>query len=172
MRRRGHPVAGSPARMLPQPAGRAAAQPGEALARGAAAVLEAAGFACLFEFPLGNGRRVDVIGIDERGRIAIVEVKSSVADYRADAKWTEYLPFCDLFFFAVPEDFPLGLFAELDPWGEAIGIMVVDRHDGAVRRPARLTDLHPARRRALTLRFARTAARRLRPRGTLDEPWP
>ena len=139
-----------------------AAPAGVRLARGAAAVLEAAGFAALREFPLGNGRRVDLIGLDEQGRIAIVEVKSSLADYRADGKWMDYLPYCDLFFFAVPEDFPLAVLEAADTTMERIGIMVVDSHAGAIRRRPRLHPLHPSRRKALTLRFARAAARRLR----------
>ncbi|RMF72537.1 MAG: DNA repair protein MmcB-related protein [Alphaproteobacteria bacterium] len=137
-------------------------QTGALLARGAAAVLEAAGFACLVEFPLGNGRRVDLIGLDEQGRVAIVEVKSSLADYRADGKWMDYLPYCDLFFFAVPEDFPLVVLDEPEAARERIGIMVVDRHAGVIRRRPRLHPLHPSRRKALTLRFARAAARRLK----------
>ena len=141
---------------------RPAAPAGVRLARGAAAVLEAAGFASLREFPLGNGRRVDLIGLDEQGRIAIVEVKSSLADYRADGKWMDYLPYCDLFFFAVPEDFPLAILEAADTAMERIGIMVVDSHAGAIRRRPRLHPLHPSRRKALTLRFARLAAKRLR----------
>ncbi len=138
------------------------APPGVLLARGAAVVLETAGFASLREFPLGNGRRADLIGLDEQGRIAIVEVKSSLADYRADGKWMDYLPYCDLFFFAVPEDFPLMVLDEPEAAVDRIGIMVVDGHAGAIRRRPRLHPLHPSRRKALTLRFARAAARRLK----------
>ncbi len=135
--------------------------PGRVLARGAAALLGELGWAVLHELPLGNRRRVDLAAIDAKGRIAIVEVKSSLADWRADAKWPEYLPWCDLFYFAVPEDFPR---AVLDEAGGAVGpagVMVVDGFSGAIVRPARERRLAPARRRALTLRFARAAARRL-----------
>ncbi len=142
-------------------------RPGVRLARGAAAVLEAAGFVSLREFPLGNGRRVDLIGLDEQGRIAIVEVKASLADYRADGKWMAYLPYCDLFFFAVPEDFPVAILDESEVTADRIGIMVVDGHAGAIRRRPRLHPLHPSRRKALTLRFARAAAKRLRSGSTL-----
>ena len=131
-------------------------------------MLAAAGFVSLKEFPLGNGRRADLIGLDERGRIAIVEVKSSLADYRADGKWMDYLPYCDLFFFAVAEDFPLVVLDEPGVAVDRIGIMVVDGHGGAIRRRPRLHSLHPSRRKSLTLRFARTAARRLKGETT---PW-
>ena len=76
------------------------------LARGIARSLTARGYATLTEFFLLNGRRVDVIAVNSSGQTIIVEIKSSLADYRADQKWTEYLEFCDVFYFAVPLDFP------------------------------------------------------------------
>jgi hypothetical protein len=79
------------------------------LARGVCRTLADHGLATLTEFTLGSGRRVDVIGLDRGGRVTIVEVKSSLADFRSDLKWPEYLDFCDRFFFAVPEDFPRGV---------------------------------------------------------------
>src|SRR5262245_38887112 len=82
------------------------------LARGVCRALSVRGYGSLCEFPLNNGRRVDVIGINGAGETIIVEIKSSVADYRADRKWTEYLGFCDAFYFAVPSGFPLALLPE------------------------------------------------------------
>ena len=81
---------------------------GERLARGVCRGLAALGYAALTEFPLGNGRRADVIAVNGAGETLIVEIKCSVADFRADRKWPAYLEFCDAFYFAVPAGFPLG----------------------------------------------------------------
>ena len=131
------------------------------VARGVCRVLDELGYATLTEIRVGSGRRVDVIGLDRRGHFAIVEIKVSPADLRADRKWPEYLRHCDRFYFGVPIAFP----QELLP--EECGIIVADRHGGAVVRDAPVRDAAVARmaaptRRALTLRFARTAASRLR----------
>ena len=88
--------------------------------------------------------------------MTIVEVKSSVADYKSDGKWQEYLPFCDRFYFAVAADFP----ADLLP--ADCGIMIADAFGASVERDAPQGTLKASRRKALTLRFARTAATRLR----------
>lgn len=132
---------------------------GRALTRGAARLLREQGMAVLTEFTLANGRRVDAIGLDRAGRITIVEVKSSVADYRGDAKWRSYLEHCDAFFFAVPAEFPQDMI-EPDLNDAGCGLMVVDRFGGAVVRPASEDRLAAARRKAVTLRFALAAARR------------
>jgi len=85
----------------------------------------------------------------------IVEIKSSVADFRGDRKWASYRDFADRLYFAVPDHFPQGLIPE------ECGLMVADPFGAAVLRDGRTTPLNPARRRALTLRFARIAAARL-----------
>lgn len=125
------------------------------IARGVTRLLTEMGYRTLPELPLGNGRRVDVIGLDRQGRFAVVEVKSSLADFRADAKWLDYLPYCDAFYFAVDADFPL------DALPGDVGVIVADAYDGAVRRAAPIRPMNAHRRRALTVRFARTAAGRL-----------
>ncbi|MGF1641339.1 MAG: MmcB family DNA repair protein [Rhodospirillales bacterium] len=136
-------------------------RPGAAgLARGVARLLEGLGCRVLIEFPLGNGRRVDVAGLDRRGAFTVVEIKASLADFRADDKWPEYLGFCDRFYFAVASDFPLSVLPD------DAGLIVADAYQGAVVRPAPPLALHAARRKALTIRFARTAAARLH--GLLD----
>ena len=109
----------------------------------------------LTEFLLPDGRRADVAAIDGRGGFAIVEVKSSVADFRTDGKWPCYRAFCDSFYFAVDPAFPLALLP-----GD-VGIIVADGFEGVVLRPSPVLELKGARRRALLLRFARTAAARL-----------
>lgn len=113
------------------------------------------GHACVAELPLGNGRRVDVMALDRGGQLTVVEVKSSLADYRADGKWREYLPYCDAFYFAVAEDFDRSVLP-----GD-VGIMVADCYGAAILSPSPEFKMAAARRKALTLRFARAAARRL-----------
>ncbi len=125
------------------------------LARGVCRAFRDMGFAPLTEFPLGNGRRVDVAAVDRRGSVAVAEVKASLADYRADRKWPEYLDHCDFFYFAVAADFPR---AELP---EEHGLLIADRFGDDLARPAPERRLNANRRRALTLRFARAAAERL-----------
>lgn len=129
---------------------------GVSLARGVSHLFHDLGFCVLVEFPLGTGRRVDVAGLHRDGAIAIAEVKTTVTDFRADKKWPEYLAFCDRFYFAVPEGFPF------DVLPERAGLIVADRFGGSVLRPAPAAEaVAPARRKAFTLRFARTAAFRL-----------
>ncbi|MDA0701937.1 MAG: MmcB family DNA repair protein [Proteobacteria bacterium] len=140
-----------PTRLSPRPFADAAA-----LSRGVCRAMGAAGFACLTEFRLANGRRADVIAMDRQGRFAIVEIKSGEVDFRADAKWHEYLDFCDLFYFAVAEGFP----RELLP--EDHGLMIADAYGAAVLRESPEAPLHASRRKAVLLRFAHGAARQIR----------
>jgi hypothetical protein len=123
-----------------------------AVTRGAARLLLALGFAPLLEVCLPNGRRADIMALGPRGQIAIVEVKSGLDDFRADHKWGDYLPYCEAFYFAVAPDFPM---AALPP---EPGLVVADAFDGAVLREAPRFPLAGARRKALTLAFARLAA--------------
>lgn len=131
------------------------------VARGVCRLLYRSGFTALCEVPLGNGRRADVLGIDESGRITLVEIKVSMADLRGDAKWHDYLDYCDRFFWAVPAGFPLEPFEEAHFMPERAGLIVADRYDAATVRAAQLVPLNAARRKAETLRFARRAAERL-----------
>ena len=126
------------------------------LARGVCRTLEQLGYASLLEFPLANGRRADILALGRGGDLIIVEIKSSVADFRSDRKWGHYRDFADRLYFAVPNDFP----ALLIP--EECGLIVADAFGAEVLRHGALSPLRPARRRALTLRFAQHAATRLR----------
>ena len=126
------------------------------LARGICRALDQLGYASLVEFPLINGRRADIFGLGKAGDLVIVEIKTSVADFRGDRKWASYPDFADRFYFAVPNHFPQGLIPE------ECGLMVADPFGAAILRDGRTTPLNPGRRRALTLRFARIAAVRLR----------
>jgi len=129
--------------------------PGRRLARGVARAFAQYGWTSLMEFRLRTGRRVDVIALAPDGVITVVEVKSSTADFRSDQKWWDYLEFCDRFFFAVPAEFP----QELLP--EDCGLIVADAYGAEILREAPLEKLPAARRKAMTLKFARTAAQRL-----------
>src|SRR3712207_2548397 len=115
----------------------------------------------LCEVPLPNGRRADMMAIDSRGAMTIVEIKCSRADLLGDHKWPDYLDYCDRFFWAVPAGFNLDLFEGGALGPELSGLIVADRYDAAVVREAPVRQLAPARRKAETLRFARRAALRL-----------
>jgi hypothetical protein len=120
--------------------------------RGVGRLLRALGQASLNELPLPNGRRADVVGLSAAGDIWIVEVKSSVEDLRVDHKWPEYRDFCDALFFAVAPAFPLDLIPA------DTGLILADRYGAEIVRPAPEHRLAPARRKSMTLRFARAAA--------------
>ncbi len=128
------------------------------LRRGAARLLADLGYAVLYEFRLTNGRRVDLIGLNDSGEFVIVEVKSSVEDFRSDRKWREYPPFCERFYFAVSERFPDRLLP-----GDC-GVIVADAYGGAVRRAAAKVPVNGSRKRRQTVRFALAAAARLQRR--------
>jgi hypothetical protein len=125
------------------------------LARGVQRLLLDHGLSPLLEVPLANGRRADVMALSVSGEIWIVETKSCLADYLCDEKWPDYLEFCERFFFAVTDDFPK---QELP---EGAGLIVADGFGGAILRDCALKPLAPARRKAVTLLFARLAAQRL-----------
>lgn len=125
------------------------------LARGVSRVLHDHGLVSILEMPLANGRRADVMGLAPSGEIWIVETKSCVEDFSVDRKWPDYREYCDRFYFAVPEDFP----RELIP--EPVGLIVADGFGGAILRQSPLSPLAGARRKAVTLLFARLAAQRL-----------
>ncbi len=126
-----------------------------AVTRGARRLLRASGFSALAEFPLPSGRRADLVALSADGRIRIVEVKSSLEDFRADDKWPQYRQHCDLFYFAVALDAPTQAFPP------DAGLILADAHGGFLEREAAPHPLAPATRRAMTLRFAMIAAERL-----------
>jgi hypothetical protein len=112
------------------------------------------------EVPLPNGRRADLMAIGPKGELTIVEIKVSRADLLSDQKWTDYLEYCDRFFWAVPQILaPILDEARFLP--DHAGLLVADRYDAAFMREPSSRPLAPARRKAETLRFARRAARRL-----------
>jgi hypothetical protein len=125
------------------------------VARGVSRLMLERGFSPLLEFSLPSGRRLDVAAISDSGEIAAVEIKCSIADFKADEKWTEYLEYCDRYYFAVPEGFPV----ELLPADR--GLIIADRFGAAIVRDSEHTPVVAARRKALLIRFARVAAERI-----------
>lgn len=126
------------------------------LCRGICRALDQLGYSVLVEFPLANGRRADVLALSQSGEFVIVEIKSSIADFRADRKWGSYREYADRLYFAVANEFPAALIPE------ECGLMVADSFGAAIIRDGDPSPMAPGRRRALTLRFARLAASRLR----------
>lgn len=107
------------------------------------------------EVPLANGRRCDVLGVGRKGEIWIVEIKSSLEDFRVDNKWHEYKDFCDQFFFAKPPELEGKIFPDSE------GLIVADGHGGGILRPAMVLKLPAARRKAMMLKLARLGASRI-----------
>jgi len=138
------------------------------IARGVSRLLFRHDLMALCEVPLGNGRRADVMALDSRGHVVIVEIKVSRADLRGDCKWPEYLDYCDRFFWAVPQGFNLDPFQEEGFMPNICGLIVADRYDAAILREAAVRPLAAARRKVETLRFARRAARRILADGDPD----
>ncbi len=86
-------------------------------------------------------------------RSRIIEIKSSVVDFRADRRWPDYEDFCDRFYFAVPET------GALRHPARDRGLIVADSFGAAVLRALRPTvRLAGARRQAVTLRLPMPAA--------------
>ena len=128
----------------------------EGLARGVCRLLHEMGLCPLVEVPLGTGRRADVLALDSKGRFTIVEIKSGLADFRADTKWEDYRSHCDRLYFAVGSDFPQ------DVLPASTGVIVADRFGAEIRREAPLQAMAQGLRRRQAIRFGRIAAHRLR----------
>jgi len=125
-----------------------------AIARGTARLLRSLGFACISELPLPSGRRADLVAINERGEIWIVEIKSSVEDLRADQKWPEYRAHCDRLFFAFTSDLDCEIFPT------DTGLIVADAYGAHMHCPAPEHRLAAPTRKLMTVRFAIAAAQR------------
>ena len=133
----------------------AAAELTQHVTRGVCRGLGELSYAVLTEFTLANGRRVDVMGLGPDGTFLAAEVKVTTTDFLGDTKWPDYLPYCDAFYFAVPEHFPLDLVPE------DCGLIVADAYGAEVLRRPDHAALHASRRKAVMLRYARVAADRL-----------
>ena len=105
--------------------------------------------------PLPSGRRADLVAIGRGGEIWIVEIKSSVADFRADQKWMDYRMHCDRLFFATTIEVPCEIFPK------DTGLIVADGFGGEIVCEAPQHRLLPPTRKVMTLRIAQCAALRL-----------
>ena len=126
-----------------------------AIARGARRMLRALGYSTVTELGLSDGRRADIVALGGDGSLLIVEIKSSVADFRADHKWRDYAAHCDRLYFAISDATP----PEIMP--EEAGLILADRYGAEILRDPAPRPLAPATRRAMLLRFACAAADRL-----------
>src|SRR6476661_9491249 len=115
---------------------------------------------CLTEMPLRNGRRADLMGVDPKGRIVIVEIKVSRADLMGDGKWPDYLDFCDRFYWGVPPGIDSAILDGLDFKPDCCGVIVADGYDAEIVRPAPSHPLAAARRKVEVERLARASLRR------------
>src|SRR5215467_4491898 len=125
------------------------------IARGTARLLHSLGFSVVSELPLGSGRRADLVALGGGGEIWIVEIKSSVADLRADHKWPQYRQHCDRLFFATSLEVPCEIFPA------DCGLIVADAFGASVVCEAPEHRLHAATRKCMLLAFGRAASLRL-----------
>ena len=125
------------------------------IARGTQRLLLALGLSCVAELPLLSGRRADLVALGGDGEIWIVEIKSSIEDFRADQKWGDYRLHCDRLFFATADHVPLDIFPA------DTGLILADGYGAELVREAPEHRLHAATRKSVTLAFARAAAVRL-----------
>jgi hypothetical protein len=125
------------------------------IARGTARLLHSLGFASVSELPLPSGRRADLVAINDRCEIWIVEIKSSIEDLRADQKWPEYRCHCDRLFFAFTQALPCEIFPD------ETGLIIADAYGAHLERPAPEHRLPAPTRKSMTVRFAMAAAQRI-----------
>ena len=118
------------------------------------------GIWALTEMPLRNGRRADIMGLDAKGKVVIVEVKTARGDLLGDGKWPDYLDFCDRFYWGLPPELDRDVLEGPDYRPDCCGVIVADGYDAEIVRPAPSQPLAPARRRVEVERLARTALRR------------
>jgi hypothetical protein len=127
------------------------------------------------EVTLRNHRRADLMGVNAKGEIILVEIKCARGDLLGDQKWLEYLDYCDRFYWAVPAGFDYSPIESEAFLPERTGLIVADPYDAQIIRPAALVTLAAARRKVETERLARLAMRRLMaiadPDMVLDEGW-
>ena len=133
----------------------------KAVARGTARMFARHDILVLQEVSLRNKRRTDLMGIDGKGQIIIVEIKVARGDLLGDDKWTEYLEYCDRFYWAIPAGFDASPLDREEFLPERSGLIIADSYDAEIVRPAATHPLTAARRKVETMRLARRAMRRL-----------
>lgn len=132
-----------------------------AVARGIVRLFARNDIWCVAEMPLRNGRRADLMGVDPKGGIVIVEIKVQRGDLLGDGKWPDYLDFCDRFYWGVPRGLDRAPLERDGYRPECCGVIVADGYDAEILRPAPLRPLAAARRKCEIERLARAALRRL-----------
>jgi hypothetical protein len=132
----------------------------QAVARGICRLFARNDIWCLAEMPLRSNRRADLMGIDAKGQLVIVEIKVSRADLLGDAKWTDYLDHCDRFYWGLAPHLDRGCMETEAFLPERCGLIVADGYDAEILRPAATVPLSAARRKAEVERLARAALRR------------
>jgi hypothetical protein len=132
----------------------------QAVARGICRLFARNDIFCLAEMPLRSNRRADLMGIDAKGHLVIVEIKVSRADLLGDGKWTDYLDHCDRFYWGLAPHLDRACLEEPAFLPERCGLIVADGYDAEILRPAATVPLAAARRKAETERLARAALRR------------
>ena len=135
------------------------------VARGTVRLLLSLGFCCVAEVVLPSGRRADLVALDGGGEIWIVEIKSSIADFRADQKWMDYRLHCDRLFFATTLEVPCEIFPP------DTGLIVADAFGAEIKCEAPEHRLPAATRKAMMLRVAHAAALRLQALGDPTGPY-
>ncbi|RZA25571.1 MAG: DNA repair protein MmcB-related protein [Proteobacteria bacterium] len=138
----------------------AAERHARAVARGICRLFARNDIWCLAEMPLRNGRRADLMGIDAKGQIVIVEIKVARADLLGDSKWPDYLEFCDRFYWGLPPELDRACLEDDCFMPGHCGVIVADGYDAEILRPAPLHPLAAARRKVEVERLARAALRR------------
>lgn len=123
--------------------------------RGVQRLLSEMGAVAVPELSLASGRRADLVALTAKGDFWIIEIKSSVEDFRVDRKWPDYRLHSDRLFFATHPDVPEEIFPP------DCGFILSDGYGAEILRDAPEHRLAPATRRALMLRFARASAARL-----------
>ena len=90
----------------------------------------------------GGSLRADLLAVTIRGQITIVEIKSSLQDFRSDKKWQLYLPFCHKFYWAMSEELHDRVKDQIQP---GCGVFVLDENGSISKvRPARMQEVPPA----------------------------
>jgi hypothetical protein len=125
------------------------------IARGTSRLLHSLGCCVIGELALASGRRADLVALGSDGAVWIIEIKSSVADLRADTKWMDYRRHCDRLFFATSIDLPRDVFPD------TAGLFVADAFGAEIICEAPEHRLPAAARKSVMLSFARAAALRL-----------
>ncbi|WP_427966280.1 MmcB family DNA repair protein [Altererythrobacter sp.] len=131
-----------------------------AVARGIGRLFARNDIWCLPEMPLRNGRRADLMGVDAKGQIVIVEIKVARSDLLGDGKWPDYLEFCDRFYWGLPPHLDRSPLETEAYRPDCCGLVVADGYDAEILRPAPLRPLNAARRKTEMERLARAALRR------------